>query len=211
MNVCCREVIEPSIKLAKMVNLLKILGFLHFALILGDLFLFGTGIFFFLLVQFLFLVIGITTKHFGQYLLFILICLFDTYTCIQNIGARFQIGFYKKDKTAPFGLLVFLLIFEVFCIYFTFQTYKQSKHEYRIKLGFPPEEGIQMNDNDNINGNDNVVGLNINDDNNEEENDGINNNNENNNNNHNNDNNNQGGFRPFQGHGVVVGGGDNNQ
>ena len=208
MNVCCREVVEPSIKLAKMVNLLKILGFLHFALILGDLFLFGTGIFFFLLVQFLFLVIGITTKHFGQYLLFILICLFDTYTCIQNIGARFQIGFYKRDKTAPFGFLVFLLIFEVFCIYFTFQTYKQSKHEYRIKLGFPPEDGIQMNDNDNINGNDNVVGLNINDDNNEEENDGINNNNENN---HNNDNNNQGGFRPFQGHGVVVGGGDNNQ
>ena len=207
MNVCCREVVEPSIKLAKMVNLLKILGFLHFALILGDLFLFGTGIFFFLLVQFLFLVIGITTKHFGQYLLFILICLFDTYTCIQNIGARFQIGFYKRDKTAPFGFLVFLLIFEVFCIYFTFQTYKQSKHEYRIKLGFPPEEGIQMNDNDNINGNDNVVGLNINDDNNEEENDGINNNNHN----HNNDNNNQGGFRPFQGHGVVVGGGDNNQ
>ena len=214
MNVCCREVVEPSIKLAKMVNLLKILGFLHFALILGDLFLFGTGIFFFLLVQFLLLVIGITTKHFGQYLLFILICLFDTYNCIQYIGARFQIGFYKRDKTAPFGFLVFLLIFEIFCIYSTFQTYKQSKHEYRLKLGFPPEEGFQMNDNDNdnINGNNNVnaFGLNINDDNDDDENDG-NNNDNNNNGNNNNNNNNQGGFRPFQGHGVVVGGGDNNQ
>ena len=198
MNICCREVLEPSIKLSKMVNLLKIIGFFHFALILGDLFLFGTGIFFFLLVQFLFLIMSVTTKHFGQYLLFILICLFNTYTCIQKIGAWFQMGFSKRDKTAPFGFLVFLLIFEIFCIYSIFQAYKQSKHEYRLKLGFPPEEGFQMNDNVNENVHGNVLGLNINDDGNDEN---INNNNENNN---------QGGFQPFQGHGVVVGGRDNN-
>ena len=208
MNICCREVLEPSIKLSKLVNLLKIVGFLHFAIILGDLFLFGTGIFFFLLVQFLFLIMSITTKHFGQYLLFILITLFNTYTCILNIGACFQTGFSKKDKTAPFGFLVFLFIFEVFCIYLIFQAYKQSKHEYRLKLGFPPEEGFQMNDNVNENDHDNIVGLNINDEGNE---DNINGNNFNNfNNNNNNENNNHGGFRPFQGHGVVVGGGDNN-
>ena len=204
MNICCREVLEPSIKLAKMVNLLKIIGFFHFALILGDLFLFGTGVFFFLLVQFLFLIMSVTTKHFGQYLLFILICLFNTYTCIQKIGARFQTGFSKRDKTAPFGFLVFLVIFEIFCNYSIFQAYKQSKHEYRLKLGFPPEEGLQMNDNVNENNHDNVVGLNINDD------DGDDNVNDNNFNNNNNENNNHGGFQPFQGHGVVVGGGDNN-
>ena len=208
MNICCREVLEPSIKLSKMVNLLKIIGFFHFALILGDLFLFGTGIFFFLLVQFLFLIMSVTTKHFGQYLLFILICLFNTYTCIQKIGAWFQMGFSKRDKTAPFGFLVFLLIFEIFCIYSIFQVYKQSKHEYRLKLGFPPEEGFQMNDaNENVHDHDNVVGLNIND---VEGDDNINDNNFNNNNNNNNDeNNNHGVFQPFQGHGVVVGGGDN--
>ena len=198
MNICCREVLEPSIKLSKMVNLLKILGFCHFALILGDLFLFGTGIFFFLLFQFLFLIMSITTKHFGQYLLFILICIFNTYTCLQKIGAKFQIGFTKRDKTSSFGFLVFLFIFEVFNIYSIFQAYKQSKYEYRLKLGFPPEEGFQMNDNVNENVHGNVLGLNINDDGNDEN---INNNNENNN---------QGGFQPFQGHGVVVGGGDNN-
>ena len=198
MNICCREVLEPSIKLSKMVNLLKILGFCHFALILGDLFLFGTGIFFFLLFHFLFLIMSITTKHFGQYLLFILICIFNTYTCLQKIGAKFQIGFTKRDKTSSFGFLVFLFIFEVFNIYSIFQAYKQSKHEYRLKLGFPPEEGFQMNDNVNENVHGNVLGLNINDDGNDEN---INNNNENNN---------QGGFQPFQGHGVVVGGGDNN-
>ena len=198
MNICCREVLEPSIKLSKMVNLLKILGFCHFALILGDLFLFGTGIFFFLLFQFLFLIMSITTKHFGQYLLFILICIFNTYTCLQKIGAKFQIGFTKRDKTSSFGFLVFLFIFEVFNIYSIFQAYKQSKHEYRLKLGFPPEEGFQMNDNVNENAHGNVLGLNMNDDGNDE------------NINDNNENNNQGGFQPFQGHGVVVGGGDNN-
>ena len=193
MNMICREVIEPSIKLSKMVNLLKILGLLHFLLILGDLFLFKTGMFFFLLVQFLFLLISIVTKHFGQYLLFILICFFDAYTFFQNLGAWFQVGFYKGDKPAPFCFLVFLFIFEIFCIFFTFQAYKQSKHEYRIKLGFPPEEGIQMNDNFVHNNNDDN-----NEGNNEEGND------------NNNENNNQGGFQPFQGHGVAVGGGDNN-
>ena len=89
--------------------------------------------------------------------------------------------------------LFFLFIFEIFFIFFTFQAYKQSKHEYRIKLGFPPEEGIQMNDN---------FVHNNNDDNNEGNNEEGNNNN--------NENNNQGGFQPFQGHGVAVGGGDNN-
>ena len=180
MNGCCREVIEPSIKLARMVTLLKILGFIHFALIIGDLFIFGTGIFFFLLIQFLVLLVGISSKHFGQLVLFILICFFNIYLCVGTIGAWFQVGFYKNDSSVAFGFLAFILIFEIFCIYVIFQTYKQAKHEYRIKLGFAPEENqnnFQMNDNL----------------------EGLNNNNEN-------ENNNQGGFAPFQGNGIPVGG-----
>ena len=107
MNGCCKEVIEPSIKLARMVTLLKVLGFIHFVLIIGDLFLFGTGIFFFLLVQFLMLLVGISTKHFGQYLFFILICFFNIYLCISAIGAWFQVGFYKNDNPLSFGFLAF--------------------------------------------------------------------------------------------------------
>ena len=180
MNGCCREVIEPSIKLARMVTLLKILGFIHFALIIGDLFIFGTGIFFFLLIQFLVLLIGISSKHFGQLLFFILICFFNIYLCIGTIGAWFQVGFYKNDSSLAFGFLVFILIFEIFCIYVIFQTYKQAKHEYRIKLGYAPEDNqnnFQMNEN--------LEGLN---------------------NNYENGNNNQGGFNPFQGNGIPVGG-----
>ena len=182
MNGCCscREVIEPSIKLARMVTLLKILGFIHFALIIGDLFIFGTGIFFFLLVQFLVLLVGISSKHFGQLLLFILICFFNIYLCIGTIGAWFQVGFYKNDSSLAFGFLAFILIFEIFCIYVIFQTYKQAKHEYRIKLGYAPEDNannFQMNENL----------------------EGLNNNNEN-------GNMNQGGFNPFQGNGIPVGG-----
>ena len=185
MNSCCREVIEPSVKLAKMVTLLKILGIVHFVIILGDLFLFGTGLFFFLLIQFLALLLGITSKHFGQYMFFILICIFNAYSCFQSVGAWFQVGFYKKDKALSFGFMVFFIIFEIFCIFVIFQVYKQAKHEYRIKMGYAP------NDNDaRINDNNNVEGFNDGDN----FNDG------------NNGNNNDGGFAAFQGHGVPVGG-----
>ena len=186
MNICCKEVIEPSVKLARMVTLLKVLGFLHFFLIIIDLFLFGTGIFFFMLIQFLVLLIGISSKHFGQYLFFILICFFNIYLCFSTIGAWFQVGFYKSDSSVSFCFLVFILIFEIFCIHVIFQTYKQAKHEYRIKMGYAPEEGLNMN---NAQMNDNLEGFN-----------------ENNNGGDDNDNNNERGFADFQGNGIPVGG-----
>ena len=183
MNSCCREVLEPSIKLARMITLLKILGFVHFALIIGDLFIFVTGIFFVLLIQFLALLIAISSKHFGQLLFFILICFFNIYLCIQSIGAKFQVGFYKNDNSLNFGFLTFILIFEIFCIYVIFQTYKQAKHEYRIKLGYVPEENQNQN---NLDMNDNLEQFN--------------------NNNEEYNNNNEGGFQAFQGNGIPVGG-----
>ena len=187
MNSCCQEVLEPSIKLARMITLLKILGIVHFALIVGDLFVFVTGIFFFLLVQFLVLLVAISSKHFGQFLFFILVCFFNIYLCISNIGAWFQIGFYKNDSSLGFGFLSFILIFEIFCIYVIFQTYKQAKHEYRIKLGYAPEDIPNQN---NFQMNNNLEGLNNNF----------------NNEDNNNENNNGGGFAPFQGNGIPVGG-----
>ena len=180
MNGCCKEVIEPSVKLSRIVSLLKIIAFAHFFIIIGDLFIFGTGFFFFLLFQFLVLLVSISSKHFGHYLFFILVSLFNLYMIIELIGIWFQVGFYSNQSSVSFCFLIFILIFEFFSITVIFRTYKQSKQEYRISFGYAQEEGGQQNNN--------LVELN------------------NNNDNDNNGNNNNGRFVPFQGHGVAVGG-----
>ena len=173
MNGCCKEVIEPSVKLARMVNLLKLLEFLYFALVLLDLFLFDTGIFFMLLFQIVFLLFGISSKHFGYLLLSILVSLFYLYTIITRVGASFQIGFNKKSDPLAFGFLSFTAVFEIFCIYVVFQTYKQAKHEYRIKYEYVPAEDRNNENNNQIDDNVNLM------DNNNEENNGQNGNNNN--------------------------------
>ena len=176
MNGCCKEVIEPSIKLGRMVTLSKILACFHFILILVDLFIVDTGIFFLMFIQFIILLVGISTKSFSHYLLFILNCFVNIFIIFQALGTWFQIGFYKNDNSIVFSFFVFLFVFEIFCIYVIFQSYKQSKQEYREKYGFA-EEGNGANG-----GEGNIQ---------------IDNGNNNNNN---------GNFVPFQGNGVVVGG-----
>ncbi len=177
MNGCCKEVIEPSIKLARMVTLLKIVAFIHGFLIILDLFIIETGFFFLLFVQSLVLLIGISSKSFSHYLLYILICFFNFFMTIQTLGCWFQIGFYKNDSSFAFSFFVFILVFEIFCIYIVFQSYKQSKQEYREKYGFDAGADGGNGGGENIQ-----------------------------NNGENNNNNNNGAFIPFQGHGVVVGG-----
>ena len=135
MNGCCREVIEPSVKLGRIVTLLKIIVVAHFLLIFIDLFLIETGFFFLLFIQILSLLIGISSKHFSHYLLYILICFFNFFMIFQSLGAWFQIGFYKNDSSFTFCFFVFIAVFEIFCIYAVFQAYKQSKQEYREKYG----------------------------------------------------------------------------
>ncbi len=176
MNGCCKEVIEPSVKLSKIVSLLKIIAFAHFFIIVGDLFIFGTGFFFFLLFQFIVLLISISSKHFGHYLFFILVSSFNTYMIIELIGIWLQVGFYANQNMVSFCFLVFILIFEIFSICVIYTTYKQSKHEYRISFGFAPGEAVHQNDN--------IEQLN-NIDNNENNNDGV--------------------ISPFQGHNIAVG------
>ena len=176
MNGCCKEVIEPSIKLGRMVTLLKLLACVHFFLILADLFVIDTGFFFLLFVQFIVLIIGISSKSFSHYLFFILICYFNLYLIFQTLGTWFQIGFYKNDSPLVFAYFVFLFVFELFCVFVIFQSYKQSKQEYREKYGFAAGANGGNGVEENI----------------------LNNNGNNNNNN--------GNFIPFQGNGVVVGG-----
>ena len=102
MNGCCKEVFEPSIKLSRIVSLLKIIAFAHSFIIIGDLFIFGTGFFFFLFFQFLVLLVSITSKHFGHYLFFIFVSLFITYMIIELIGIWFQVGFYSNQSSVSF-------------------------------------------------------------------------------------------------------------
>ena len=186
MNGCCKEVIEPSLKLGRMLSLLKCLVFIHFFLVFSDLFIFESGYFFIMSAQILLIFTGLSSKHFSHYLLSILLCIFNLFLVFQNLGRWAQVGFYKNDNSLTFCFFVFLLVFEIFCIFFFFQLYKQSKHEYRIKYGYAEGENGGDGNNENI----------------QDLNDNLNENN--NNNNINNDNNAE--FIPFQGQGIAVGG-----
>ena len=186
MNGCCREVIEPSLKLGRIVMFLKFIAFIHFIFIVADIFIIETGFFFLLFIQILTLLIGISSKSYSQFLIFILICLFNIYIIFQTLGVWFQVGFYKNDNPLTFCFLVFILVFEIFCIFVIFQAYKQSKQEYRIKYGYAAGENGE-NNNEIQNAQDideNLIQPA---------------------NNNNNNNNNQG-FIPFQGRGYAVGG-----
>ena len=184
---CCREVIEPSVKLGRMITFLKLIIVVYFFLIIVDLFLFETGFFFMILIQILVLFIAISSKHFAHFLLFILMSFLDFLMYFDYVGRWFQIGFYERQNSFVFCFLVFISIFQIFCIYVAFQLYKQSKQEYRIKYGYAEGgngEGVN-------NQNDGDIHVNI---------QGINNAQNNNNNNNNR------GFVPFQGRGYAVGG-----
>ena len=177
MDSCCREIMEPSIKFARMITLLKILGFINVPIVLSDIFIFGTGFFIYLLIQLLALLIGISSKYFGYYLFFILYGILIIGSCLGEIGTCLQIGDYNGQNYLSFGFISFIFIFEIFCIYVIFQVYKQSKHEFRINFGYAPEDNINRN-NERIDID--IEGLNNNNFNNEGNNNG-NNNNENNN------------------------------
>ena len=188
MNGCCREVIEPSLKLGRIIMFLKFIAFIHFIFIVADIFIIETGFFFLLFVQLLTLLIGISSKSYSNFLIFFLICFFNIYIIFQTLGIWFQVGFYKNDNPFTFCFLVFILVFEIFCVFVIFQAYKQSKQEYRIKYGYAVgENGGNNNEIHNAQDFDeNLVQ-------------------QANNNNNNNNNNNQG-FVPFQGRGYAVGG-----
>ena len=151
MNFCnfCKEVIEPSIKLGRMINFLKILYVLHIFLIFIDILIIKADYFLLLIIQKLILLSGISSKYFVHYLIFILFCLNYLYIIIKIIIIWGQIGFDQKSNSYLFCYLVFLLAFEIFCIYTIFQVYKLSKYEYKIKLGYIIDE----NNNNRGNGN----------------------------------------------------------
>ena len=113
------------------------------------------------------------------------------YKIFERAIQGFLVGINDGSKAMSFCFGVFLSVFEVFCIFFTFQLYKQSKHEYRINKGIIQDDRvpIQVNENENNDENNNEY----NNDNNDDE---MNYNNEE----ANNENDNQDENQPFQEH-----------
>ena len=238
---CCKQSLEPSIKLTKFLTLLKIIGFIHYALVIINIFIFEKNYFILLFFQLAIIHISICKKDYGWFLIVMIIYLLYIYEFIESVVRYFILGINDNNMTLPFCFNVFIIIFEIFGLFLTFQTYKQAKHEMRIKLGFIPnpneiqqnqrdEEDVRLYDEDeedenNDNNDDGYYNINdggYNDIKEEENNNNIEGNNDNNNENNkeeekenineeNNGNNNQGEFIPFQGHNEVVGGGNNNQ
>ena len=135
MNNFCKEEIEPSLKLGRMIIFLKIVSIIHFIIILIDLII-QTRYLFFIVIQQIILYIGISSKYYGHYLLFILFCFFNLYQIIKILVTWAQKGFYKDNKIHQFCFYVFIFAFEIFCIFIAFQVYKQSKQEFRIRVGY---------------------------------------------------------------------------
>ena len=114
---------------------------------------FQSDFIFCLFIQEIFLIIGISSKYFVHYLIFIIICILNLYYDIQILGLWAQKGFYKNNKKNNiylFGFYSFILIFEIFCIYVLFQAYKQSKYEYKIKLGYVNNQNENSQNNPNF-------------------------------------------------------------
>ena len=113
MNICCRESLEPSIKLSKMINLLKVIAFVYFVLIIADIFLFKTSLFFLLLFQLLLLLFTILKKDYGYFLFFILICLMYILQYLENVVKRFKYGINHGGELALafcYSVLLFYFI-----------------------------------------------------------------------------------------------------
>ena len=147
MNECCRDEIQPSLTLKRMLTLLKIILIIHVLIIMVDILFVQSFISLMLIGQILMSIITFCTKHFGYYL-YIIICLFLViYGMIYIIGACFQTGFALESNKVKFCFYVFILVFEIFFIYVIFQLYKQSKHEYRIQYGFAAEGNDEQNNN----------------------------------------------------------------
>ena len=136
----CNEVIEPSVKLSKMLRILKFYALIHVLLAISDIIFFKVNIFINLFINFLCIIISIKSKNFGNHILVIILCLMIIPILIQLIGARIIGGYIKFKDDISFYFLTFMLIFEIFCVYLMFQVYKQSKYEYKSAYGYGPDE-----------------------------------------------------------------------
>ena len=190
---CCREEFVPSIKLANMIKLLKVIAFIHLVIVVLDIFLFQTNLFFLFLFQLMVIIISTCSKRYGCFMIVLIIYFMYIYKIFERAIQGFLVGINDGSKAMSFCFRVFLSVFEVFCIFFTFQLYKQSKHEYRINKGIIQDDRVPIQVNENENENNDEYNNEYNNDNNDDE---MNYNNEE----ANNENDNQDENQPFQEH-----------
>ena len=149
----CNKVIEPSEKLKRMLNIIYFILISHIILIIFDLVLIETELVPYTFLNQLILVSGIKTVYFFEFMLFILINLGYLYLLIDYIAIFFQNGENEEINLNQFCFLSAVSVFEIFSIFVVFQIYKQSKQEYRIKMGYAGENDVVLLENDNIQGN----------------------------------------------------------
>ena len=180
---CCQQVIIPSEKLKKLNNILKIICIINIILpiingiILNKVPNSSFGIF----MSTFFLLFAITSGFYLYIVLYIFFTLIDSVYYFIYLGGFIQMVI--QNKTIDYKKLILYpinVIFYIFAIFVSFQSYKEMK-------GILLEGGVAQNQNDTEQG----LNPNYND-------------NTNNNTNTNTNTNNR--FVPFSGRGVVVGG-----
>ena len=151
MNECCRDEIEPSLTLKRMMSLLKLILAVHFFIMIIDMFYIGTGFSFYLFCQVIVNLLALCTKHFGHFLYIIIFIGLCILLLVYTLGVWFQRGFAFYNNEVIFCFYVFILVFEISCGYVDFQIYKQAKHEFRIQYGFIGGDNDEENNNNNDN------------------------------------------------------------
>ena len=147
MNECCRDVIRPSLTLKRMIVLLKFNLYFHLVIISFDMFVSQSGYYILLLLQMIMYTLAMCTKHFGYLLTFVIFLFVFIYSILRILVSGPSTDLDKDKNDIRFCLFVFLLVYEIFCVFLFFQVYKRAKHEYRIQYGYIVVDDDEENNN----------------------------------------------------------------
>ena len=133
---CCTRSINPTFKLIKMVNFLIGIFIILIIIVLVKILYLKKAGFIFDAIKSIILIISIVTKHYGYMLLFCVFTLISLLESIESIGISFQVGFTIFSSKLNFILRLTFFIFDIFCVFVSFQVYKRMKFEYKVKMGY---------------------------------------------------------------------------
>mgnify|MGYP007012630984 CR=1 FL=1 len=110
MNECCRDVIQPSLTLKRMIVLLKLNLYFHFVIIAFDMLVSQTGFYTLLFLQMIMYLFGMCTKHFGYIFTFIIFLFIYIYSIFRALIGGPSTGLDKAKNEVRFCFFVFLLV-----------------------------------------------------------------------------------------------------
>ena len=136
MCECCKDVIEPSLKLKRIVRLIKLIILLYILIMIFDASFAHIGYSFYLFFQMIMIMLGTGTKHFGYILMSLVYTMFILFLLLSSFYSWVQQYNIIYNNKLGFCFFAFLFSVEIFSIFVLFQFYKQAKHEFRIQYGF---------------------------------------------------------------------------